>query len=307
MNIRQIANNNIPTGDFLALLLKNSELLSNFMEFYTGSGDSTRRRKQQGDFAAQARELNAAYTVKTGNPDYFNTGRKIIGDSVRVDIANERMGIDIGSELRSQVRRSAPGVAAKLHNLFINGDGTVATEFQGCKGISDATAGQTIASGTNGLEVILGNDNAAKKAQQNYLELLHELIAQCRGNNKVLVMGAKADARTTSIAREYINWTENTFGNKIKRFDNIPILNIEKNNDDIILANETQGTLANTERIYCVSLEEANGLSFFTTPDGLMVYEPVRNANFIESTIDLIMDTSVFNDKAVASVKGLKF
>lgn len=308
MNIRSIAANNPETADFLNVLLSNSELLNNYMEFFTGAGDSTRKRKTQGDFAGQTRELDSAYTTKTAEPEYMTSGRKIFGDAIQIDIARQRMGFDIGSELANQVRRSAPGLAHQLHNLFINGDpATSSSDILGLKALSDATSGQTIVADTNGLEVLRGSDNTAVKSQQAFLELIYELIATCKGNNKILVMGSKASPRFNTIARDFISWTETSFGNKIKSFNGTPILEIEKNKGGIILPNETQGTMSGTQRIYCVSLEEADGISYFSTPEGLMVYEATRDKNFIESTIDLIADTAVFNDKAVASIKGLKF
>jgi hypothetical protein len=287
-------------------MLRYSPLLDRFVEFYTGAGTATSERKEQGGVTAGTRALESAYTPQDLKPEYFPTGRKLMGEQIRVDVAYELMGSDIPSEFLAQLRRGAIGLATLFNDVLINGDPTADPDkFAGLKKL--VLNSQIVPAATNGLEVLTGSDNAAKKSQQEFMEKIDEAVALCNGINKVIVMNSRTEARLTTVARGFINWTETTFGKKIALYNGVPLLNIEQNGNVILPFDETQGTANDTCSLYVASFEEKAGLSFFTTKQGLKVYQMSRQNNFYESHVDFIADSSLFRDKAIVKLQGLKF
>lgn len=306
MNIREISANNASTGTLLEKVLVYSPILDKHVEFFTGAGDGTTQRKEQGGLEISEREPDNAYTSKILKPDYFPVGRKIFGESIKVDVVREDWGSDIASEFESQFSRIAPGVANKFHNLLINGDATAnPLQFNGIKKMVGTT--QTVSAGTNGLTVLVGKSDAATESQETFLELIDEAIGACKGINKVIILGAKAHARLTTIARPYLTWTETTFGKKLAQYNGTTLLNIEEGGASIIPATETQGTLSGCSSIYIASFEERAGLSFFTSQNGFRVHEMLRVSNHFEKMVDFTVDSALFRDSAIARLKGVKF
>ncbi|MBX2903083.1 MAG: hypothetical protein KF872_05945 [Chitinophagales bacterium] len=306
MNIRQIASGNANTALLLERMLRYSPLLDLYVEFFQGSGDATSQRKEQDGVSAEARALDSPYTGEVLSPSYFTSGRKLIGEEIKVDVARELMGSDIPSEFTAQLSRLAPGLANIFNDTLVNGDSAITpTQFNGLKKLS--TGGQIITAAANGLEVILGNSDNARASQQEFLERLDEVIATCKGINKVVILNGKALSRLNTIAREYIQYTDTTFGKKIPVYNGVPLVDIEANGQTVLPFNETVGTSADTCSLYVASFEERAGFSFFTTREGLKAYDMVQQSNFYKSHVDFILDSALYRDKAVARLKGLKF
>jgi hypothetical protein len=307
MNIREIASADAITGMFLNKVLAQSVILDKFAEFFTGAGNSTVYRVEQDSVGAATRVLEEEYDKQTLRPEYHTSARKIFGGSVKIDVAYERMGYDIPSEFNAQLSRMAPGVVDKFHQMLINGDAdTDAEQFNGLKKL--VLPAQTILADTNGLTVKLGNGNAEKTSQQKFLEKLDEVIQTARGSRKIIICNGKMLARLNTIAREYIQWTETTFGNKIASYNGYPLINIEANTMGSVLPfTEECGTANDTASLYVVSFEEQAGMSFFTTREGFMVY-PMQNVdNWYSSRVDFIVDSALFRPKAIARLQGIKF
>lgn len=306
MNIRQIAAGDPQTALFLNTLLKYSPVLDKYVEFYQGAGTATSQRKEQGALSADSRALDSSYTGQLVAPNYFPTGRKIFGAQIFLDVAYELMGSDIPSEFTSHLIREAIGLGTLFNDKLINGDASLnVTDFNGLKVL--AAGSQIVEAATDGLTVSLGNDTIAKKAQQQFLELLQEAIAKCSGVNKVVLLNAKTLARLTTIAREFVRWEVNQFGVPIAYYNEVPLVNVELNGNTVIDFTEEQGEANDTTSLYVASFEERAGISFFTTKEGLKVYPMQRTNNFYESHIDLIADSSLFREKAVCRLKGFKF
>eukprot|EP00825_Cyclidium_porcatum_P011855 TRINITY_DN16131_c0_g1_i1.p2 TRINITY_DN16131_c0_g1~~TRINITY_DN16131_c0_g1_i1.p2 ORF type:complete len:173 (-),score=29.97 TRINITY_DN16131_c0_g1_i1:114-632(-) len=127
-------------------------------------------------------------------------------------------------------------------------------------------AGQILKAAENGLSVTLGNSDAAKNAQQKFLELVQQLLTAVDGGAQVLFADGKTISRLTTIAREFITTQVNEFGQPVKYFNNVPILSAGYDNAGglVIGHAEACGNANNTTSIYAVRFGEKADLSIGT-------------------------------------------
>ncbi len=313
MKFAQIGYGNDLTAKMIPVVLSKSVLLANYIEFFKKPGSAITVRKQgtSDSIAGKTRTLGTEYSETKFTPGYATASRKFIGDQVKIDVALERMGYDLASEFEANLKRHMKNFPGIFHHQLINGDpDTDVKQFAGLKKL--VTANRTIVGGANGLELLQGNDNTAKKAQQQFLEKLDEVIALCEGNNKVLLMNARTQARLNSIAREYITIQKNEFGVPIAFYNQVPLINPGDYQTDpdtyspIIGFDETVGTAADKcASVYCASFEEEDGVSFATTEGGFAVYDLARVDTWWKSTYELIVDSSLVRPSALSKLGGL--
>lgn len=313
MKFAQIGYGNDLTAKMIPVVLSKSVLLANYIEFFQkpGSAVSVRKQGTSDSIAGKSRALGEGYAETKFSPSYDTAARKFIGDQVKIDIALERMGFDLASEFESNLMRHMKNFPGIFHHQLINGDpDSNAKQFAGLKVL--ATANRTIKGGDNGLELLQGNDNTAKKAQQTFLEKLDELIALCEGNNKVLILNARTLARLNSIARDYITIQKNEFGVPIAFYNHVPLINpgdyqtAPDTYSPIIGFDETVGTAADKcASIYCASFEEEDGVSFATTDGGFAVYDLKQVDTWWKTTYELIADSVLVRPSALSVLKGL--
>jgi hypothetical protein len=313
MKFTQIASSTSLTSKVVPVILSKSVLLANYIEFFKkpGSAISYRKAGASSDIAAQTRSLGNEYEEANFEPQYEVATRKFIGGQVKIDIALEKMGYDLASEFESNLLRHMKDFPGIFHNMLINGDpDTDPKQFAGLKLL--AAAARTVEAAPNGLELLQGNDNTAKKAQQIFLEKVDETIALCEGNNKVLLMNARTISRMNSIAREYLTITKNEFGVPITMYNQVPMLDLGSvqtavgTYTPIQPFDETQGTAVDKcASVYCASFEEEDGMSFATTEGGFTVYDIVRVDTWWKSTYELIVDSVLMRPTALSKLKGL--
>lgn len=313
MKFSQIAANTALTAKAVPVILGKSPLLANYIEFFAkpGSAITFRTVGNSDDVASKTRVLGTPYGETKVTPNYDTAARKFIGGQVIIDIALEKMGYDLASEFENNLMRELKNFPGLFHNMLINGDpDTDAKQFAGLKIL--ATATQTIAAATNGLELTQGIDNAAKKNQQIFLEKLDEVMALCEGNNKVLIMNGRTKARLNSVAREYLTIVKNEFGVPITMYNQVPIIDPESYQltkdtyGPIIDFKETQGTAADKcASVYCVSFGQEDDMSFATVEGGFTVYDLVRVDTWWKSTHELIVDSALVKPKALSRLTGL--
>lgn len=313
MRFAQIAGSNDLTRKVVPVILSKSVLLANYIEFFMkpGSAITVRKQGKSNDIAAKTRVLGTEYGETKFEPDYSTASRKFLGSQVMIDVALERMGYDLASEFESNLMRHMKDFPGLFHNMLINGNPTAdAKQFAGLKAM--VVDNRKVAAGDNGLELLQGNDNNAKKAQQAFLEKLEETVAMCEGNNKVLLMNARTQARLNSIARDYLTISKNEFGVPITFYNQIPLINpgdyqVDKDNYSPIIAfNETKGTAAEKcASVYCASFEEEDGVSFATCEGGFMVYDLTRVDTWWKSTYELIADSVLVRPSALSKLEGL--
>ncbi len=277
-----------------------------FAEFYSITGNADYTRKASTAAGGQFRALNSDYPNNQVNPAYANPTLKILGDKVQVDRAHERRGNDLASVRARDLLAFANTLGEQFQNYFFNGDtGTSADQFDGLK--VQMPAGQLLTAATNGLAVTLGNDNTAKTAQQQAIELLDELIDSVKGGAQVLFMDGKTLSRYTTIARDFITYAEANFGRKIPFYNGIPIrpAGYDKDGNKIIPHTETVGTATDCTSVYAVRFGEGVDLSFATNI-GVEVKDLGLVGVHYTHAVEIDADLALLNDKAVARLEGLR-
>lgn len=315
MKFAQIASSSDLTRIAVPIITGNSVLLNDYVEFFAkpGTAATIRQEGTSDDIAAKTRALGESYDTTTVEPKTTTAGRKFIGAEIQIDMAYEKMGYDIGSEFQTQLKRHMKDFPGIFHYMMIHGNpSTDAKQMTGLKLLTADT--RKIKAGTNGLELIYGSDNNAKKTQQTFLEKLNLLIEYCQGTSKVLVMNSRVLAYINGIAREYIQQTKNEFGVPIAMFNQVPMLNLgdvqtaPKVYSPVIGFNETVGTAENKcASIYCVNFAEEDGMSYMTTQGGFEVYDMRKEQNWIKAQYELIVDSLLVRENAVSKLEGLYF
>ena len=314
MKFLEIAAQDALTRQIAAEVVKTSPLLADYVQFFAKPGNSVSVRAGGSidGVVGSTRAIGSDYTAKTVAPSYKTASRKFIGDKVQMDMAYEKMGYDIPSEMAAQLKRRGRELGFKFNYFLIKGDSsTDANQFNGLEKL--VTENQTITAATNGLTVSVGNSDTAKKSQQEFLELLDEAVAKCEGVKKVIIMPDRGFARLNSIARDYIDIERNEFGVPVAFYNTIPVLaagnylSAVDTYTPVLGANETCGTGTKTSSVYVASFEEEDGLSFATTQGGFQVYPTQKVGNFLETTLELITDSMLIRGTAVSRLKGLVF
>lgn len=314
MKFQSISASDDLTQNMVQEILKYSPLLASYIEFFKkpGTAVSVRSGGTKSGIVGASRALGSDYSAKTVAPTYKTALRKLLGDTVRIDVAYERMGYDLASEMTSQLTQRMRDYGTVFNYMLINGDSTTegAKEFAGLKEL--CLDNQKTVAATNGFSLTLGNSDTAKKQQQGFLELLDEVIGKCQGINKVIIANAKIKARINAIAREYINVERNEFGVPIAFYNTIPIIdigdyeNVKDSYAPVIDFTETCGTSNDCTSLYVASFEEEQGVSFATCEGGFTVYPVQKNGNFLESTFELIADSVLIRGSSLSKLEGLK-
>lgn len=303
MKLQQISANDTLTQQVVAQMISRATVLE-FAEFYPIVGNADYARKAATASGGQFRALDSDYASNVVTPAYANPTLKILGDKVQVDRAHERRGLDVASVRARELMSFASNLGKQFQYYFFNGT-VSSTQFNGLKAI--VPSGQKITAATNGISVTLGNDNTAKTAQQNFLELINQLIQKVDGGAQALFMNAKALSRLTTIAREFIQWQPNTFGQLIPYYNGVPIRDAgyDKTGALVIPQNETVGTSTDCTSIYAVRFGEGADLSIATNV-GVEVKDlglvGVHYTHSVEFDADLVL----LNDLSVARLEGIR-
>lgn len=303
MKLQQISANDTITQQVIAQMISRATVLE-FAEFYPIVGNADYARKAATASGGQFRALDSDYSNNIITPAFANPTLKILGDKVQVDWAHERRGLDIASVRARELMSFARNLGKQFQYYFFNGV-VSGTQFNGLKAITPA--GQKITAATNGISVTLGNDNTAKTAQQNYLELLNQLIQKVDGGAQVLFMNARALSRLTTIAREFVQWLPNTFGQLMPYYNGIPIRDAgyDKTGALVIPQNETVGTSTDCTSIYAVRFSEGADLSIATNVGVEVKDLGLVGVHYVHS-VEFDADLVLLNDLSVARLEGIR-
>jgi len=292
------------TTTVINAMRENSNILD-LAEFYPISGNADYARKSASASGGRFRELNADYPANQVDPVFANVALKILGDQVQVDRAHERRGSDIPSVRASELLSFGKHLGKEFQNFFYNGSVAVdAKQFNGLKLQVPAAQKKQIA--TNGLQVILGNTNDAKMAQQKFLEAIDDLITLVDGGAQFLGMDGKTRSRLTTIARDQVSFTVDEFGRQIAYYNGIPILvsGYDKSGNLIIPHNEVCGNSNSCTSVYAGRFAEKSDLCFATNI-GVEVKDLGLVGVHYTHSVDFDLDLVLLNDKATARLEGV--
>ncbi|QQS35766.1 MAG: hypothetical protein IPM56_16215 [Ignavibacteriales bacterium] len=304
MRFRDISGQDSITATVVNAMLETSNVLNN-AEFYSIIGNADYTRKSASATGGRFRELNSDYPANQVDPQFANPTLTIFGDKVEVDRAHERRGSDIPSVRSSELLSFAKNLGKEFQNYFFNGDKAVdAKHFNGLKKI--VVGNQKITPAADGIQVLLGNTNAAKESQQKFLENLDVLIQSVDGGAQAISMDGKTLSRLTRIAEGQVQWDVDEFGVPLPRYNRIPILvaGYNKSGGLILPHNEVCGNSVNCTSIYGYRFGEKSDLSFATNIGAEVKDLGLVGVHYTHS-VDLDLDLVLLNAKSASRLEGI--
>lgn len=303
MKLNQISAGDVNSRAVVQRMMENSSILP-YAEFFPIVGNADYVRKAATASGGVFRALDADYAANQITPAFDTPTLKILGGKVQVDRAHERRGMDVATVRGLELMSFAENLGRQFQNFFINGDDTTPEQFDGLK--LTVPAGQKITAATNGFSVPLGNSDANKTAQQGFLEKLNTLLAKVTMGPQIIIMDGITLSRLTSIAREYIKYEINQFGNQIAFYNGIPVLDsgYDKDGTRVIPHTETCGTGTTCTSIYAVRFGERSNLSIATNKGVEVIDKDLVGVHY-EHHVELDLDLALLNNLAVARLEGI--
>lgn len=303
MKLGQISGNDQITQSVVAAMLERSTVLQ-YAEFYSIVGNADYTRKAATATGGGFRAINSDYSDNQVSPEFANPSLKIFGNKVQVDRAHERRGADIASVRARELMNFARNLGKNFQAQFFNATGA-SNAFTGLKSL--VPSAQKLTPATNGIQVPLGNSDSNKNAQQKFLEWLDQLIATVDGGAQVLFANPQLISRLTAIAREYIKYEINQFGQPVAYYNSVPIVNVgyDANGSLVIPNNETVGTSTDCTSVYAVRFGEAADMSIATNI-GVEVKDLGLVGVHYTHSVEFDAAPVLLNDKAVARLEGIR-
>lgn len=279
-----------------------------FAEFYQITGNSDTPRKAATAQGGSTRALDSNYTPVVATPTFGSVALKIYGDMIQTDQAHQRRGSDIGSERVRQLVSFSRALGRHLQNDFVNGDSATPNQFDGLKKLIGVGQQMLINGDVNGFQVVLGNDNSAKRSQQIFLNALDELVANAAPS--ILLMGPKTIAYLKSIGREYVRTTtvRSALTQEFDAYNNVPIINAGygKNGTTLVIDNaETQGTSTDCTSVYAIRFGEQEDTTFATNV-GVEVSDLGKVGQQYQTSVDFDIALAILNEKSAWRLKGIR-
>ena len=234
----------------MELYAKASDLIQ-YTPFENIPGRSQTFNREQTLPTAGFRAVNEAYTEGSGTVDQVTENLAIAGGDLDVDAFLIKTG---GSDMRGpQEAMKIKALSLALTKTMIKGDvGTNSKEFDGLQ--SRLIGNQLVNAGTTA-----AGDALTLTKLDELIDTVDEPTHLLM--NKTMRRRMSAAARLTTVGG-YITYDLDAFGRRVTRYNDLPILVADKDNnyDDIMPFTEasSNGTLACTS-IYCLSFAE-NGV-----------------------------------------------
>ncbi len=303
MDLLQLSSGELATVAVKAMYSK-SPLLP-LVQFYPMVGNADYVRKVASATGGQYRSLNDPYPDNKVDPAFANPTLTIFGDKVQVDQAHERRGRDIASVRAAELIRFSMNLGKNFNYQFINGDpGVDAKQITGVKTMITDQIVPGVP--TNGLTVLLGNSDAAKTSQQQFLELIDDLIAMLNGAD-ALVMDFKTISRMGSIARDLCETRVNEFGVPIKYYNNVALLDAGKDaaGTKTITHTETYGANTATTSIYGAKFGEETDLTVATNVGVEAKDLDLVGSHYVHQ-VEMDIATALLDNDAIGVLPGIE-
>lgn len=244
------------------------------------------------------RGVNEGYSESTGILNPITEPLVIAGGDLDVDkFIVDTMGED---QRTTQESMKIKALALAWEATFIKGDSdTEPREFDGLQ--KRITGNQLIAAGSTS-----GGDALS-------LAKLDELIDQVNSPTHLL-MSKTMRRRITQAARStgtsgYVTWDKDTFGRQIARYNDLPIVTIENDNEDVPIMGFDEacpGGGATGTSIYCVSL--GAGMLMGIQNGGIDARDlgELEQKSAFRTRVEWYSGIAIFNGKSAARLWGIK-
>jgi len=306
MLINQISPNDPISAMAVEAFLKNAKILKD-AQFYLKSGDSaTVKKARKGTQTDIFRDINTEKNATPPENEYPATPKKIVSITASVDVVLEDRNEDVDAELITETRAQCEEAAFVLQEKFFEGNkATVTKEFDGFRKLVPAANKKE--TDVNGTQLVLGNSDTARKAQQKAIEKMLMFFASVRGGATHAYMNEFLSIRLLLIAKELGLYKEklDELGNKIELIGNTAIKSAGQKTDGSLLLpfDETVGTSTDCSSIIACRWGERTDLTCVTSA-GIKGRYIGQDGRQLKNSIDLDMAIQLQNDTALWQSTG---
>jgi len=235
----------------MELYAKGSDIMQ-YLPFENISGNSMNFNREQTLPSAGFRALNEAYSEGSGTVDRVTESLAVAGGDLDVDVFLIKTGN--ADQRGSQEAMKIKALSLAMSKTIVKGDvESTPKEFDGLQ--ARCIGDQKIVAGSTG-----GGDNL----ELTYLDKLIDEVDEPTHllMNKTMRRRLSAAARLNTVGG-YITYELDAFGRRVTRYNDLPILIVDKDNEynDVMPFTElsSNGTTALSTSIYCLSFAE-NGV-----------------------------------------------
>lgn len=307
MLLSQISDNNPVSQLALEGLLKNAPILQD-AQFYSksGSADSVKHKREANTKTKITRSINEDNSATPPTNTYDPVAKKIISFDAKVDVVLDDRNEDPEAELAFQTRLEAEEASWVLQEMFFEGDSAVDSEdFDGMRNLVKTS--QILKTDTDGLQLLLGNSDTARTAQQKAIEKLLQHAALVRGMATHAYMNEWLKIRFLTVAKSlgYYRLSKDELGNEIETIRGLVIrgAGYKKDGSTLLPFNETVGANADNSSIFFARWGERVDLTVLTSV-GVKGRYAGQLGNFIINNVNMDAALYLQNDKALTQSQG---
>lgn len=286
------------------------------MQFFSKTGSSALiKTAREGSVPASIfRSLNENKTSTGPTPNYDTIAKKIVSFQAKVDKILEQRNEDVATELEAQTILEAMEHGWIFQNQAFHADSAVDSEgFDGIanlvhaswsKSLDDANFGYA-----DGLIVPLGNSDANRTKQEQFVEAVLWLISIVRGGASHLYMPEALKIRMVSIGKAlgYYRSSIDEFGQTIDMIGDTVIRGAgrTKAGGEILNFDETVGGSDICASVYAVRWGEGTDLTVLTSKGLVGEYSGLISKHYIN---EVDMDAAIVrqNPTAIVKLKGFR-
>lgn len=268
-----------------------------------GSADNVKRARL-GTAGTIFRALNSDNSATAPTPVYDLVAKKLISYDSKVDVALEDRNEDPIEELAHQTRLDAVEIGYVLQEKFFEGDtGDDANEFDGLR--NKVIAGNVRAE--DPIPLLLGNSDANRQAQQQFLEAFLSSAATVKGGASHAYMNALLKIRLLIIGKElgYYRNQKDEFGDTIEQIGDVIIRSAGYKSDGtpLLPLTETLGDHLTTSSIFFARWGERSDLTVLSSK-GVVGRHAGQSGNYYINNVNCDAALVLQNQNALVQHKG---
>ena len=192
---------------------------------------------------ADFREVNDEYSNAEVEKKKITVDLKIFGGTFKIDRVIAGLG-GIVSEVQLQMEQKIKAASALFNDGVINGDSAVNTKS--FDGLEKALTGSITEFNPTGATIDLSTSDKVDANYKVFLDMLDEFIMILDGKPSMLAGNTKLIAKIRACARRAGQYqiTQNTFGQNVETYDNIPLVDLGAKpgtNNPVVSVNNTTG------------------------------------------------------------------
>ena len=171
---------------------------------------------------AAGRAINQEYTPQEAERTKKTTDLVVMGGSFQIDrvIAESDGAVD---EVEFQLNQKSKATVGRYQYLFVNGKGSIATEFDG---LNELLKGSDTEFDASAIDLSSVDDESANAI----VEALDNAIAEMDGTPTHIIANSKAITKIKQVARKlgYKTASEDAFGRSVEGYNGIPLVDMGK-------------------------------------------------------------------------------